>query len=459
VSLWACAPDHEANAAGNGAAARLPHSRTVVIGHSVRGRPIEAVRFGDRGSRHKALVVGNIHGDEPAGVAVIDRLERDLRANPPQNLDLWLIESVNPDGLAAGTRKNANGVDLNRNFSVRWSGGVPHSSGYYPGPRPFSEPESRAVRDLVLALDPQVSIWFHQPWGQVLAPCHGPVPLQGKYSRISGLPLNRCRAQDLRGTAIDFENTRIDGSVAFVVELPGGSISAAAAARNARAVAAVTGARRSRGARHAGGAGRSGAGRSGPSLAALKPPMTEKPIPYGPKRKREMARYSKRHYGKAEWRLLEVKTIVEHVTASRSFSSAYNTFANDAPDVEFHELPGVCAHYIIDRDGTIYHVVPLTIRCRHVVGLNYISVGIEHVGIDDADVLGDKREMHSSFQLTRWLRCRFGVPIKYVIGHNESLSSPFYRELVPAFKGQTHGDWRHAHMQWYRRNLRALGGC
>ena len=58
-----------------------------------------------------------------------------------------------------------------------------------------------------------------------------------------------------------------------------------------------------------------------------------------------------------------------------------NAFAADAPDPELGQLPGTCAHFVIDRDGTIYQLVPLGIMCRHTVGLNYTAIGIEHVGI------------------------------------------------------------------------------
>jgi N-acetylmuramoyl-L-alanine amidase len=187
-----------------------------------------------------------------------------------------------------------------------------------------------------------------------------------------------------------------------------------------------------------------------------RPHIHKRMIPYGRKRRHEMAAYSQRHYGERTWRLRDPKTIVEHYTDSATAASAINTFAVDRPDPEFHELPAPCAHFVIDRDGTIYQLVPLDIRCRHVVGLNWTALGIEHAGFSDAQVMGDHRELRSSLKLTGWLRCAFGIPRKYVIGHNESLSSPFYREHVASFRGQTHDDMKHSTMRRYRR---MLGGC
>ena len=156
---------------------------------------MKALRLGDPGSPNKALVVGSIHGDETAGLKVVSELRR--RYSGIRGVDLWTVYTVNPDGVARGTRRNAHGVDLNRNFSFRWHGGVPRSSGYYPGPRPFSEPESRLVRRLVSRLRPRISIWYHQPWGQVLAPCHGDAHLERRYSERSRVPLRRCRGEHL----------------------------------------------------------------------------------------------------------------------------------------------------------------------------------------------------------------------------------------------------------------------
>jgi N-acetylmuramoyl-L-alanine amidase-like protein len=198
---------------------------------------------------------------------------------------------------------------------------------------------------------------------------------------------------------------------------------------------------------------------SGSTSAATKPDIHKMLIPYPKKRKREMAAYSKHHYGQYKWRLNNPNLIVEHYAASGSISAIFNTFRTDQPDVEFHELPNVCAHFAVSATGQIYKFVPISIRCRHVVGLNWTAVGIEHVGFSDQDILNRPAQLNASLQLTQWLRCRLGLPINQVIGHNESLSSPFYKELDPRFRGQTHGDWNHADMQTYRADLTKLGDC
>jgi hypothetical protein len=193
--------------------------------------------------------------------------------------------------------------------------------------------------------------------------------------------------------------------------------------------------------------------------AVPKPPIVRRLIPFPPRRKRQMAAYSERHYGEHVWRLRHPQVIVEHWAESSSASSVYNTFAPDTPDPELHELPNVCAHFVVSGSGKIIQLVPLSIRCRHTVGLNWTAIGIEHTGFSDAEVLGDHAEMHASLELTRYLQCRFQIKLRNVIGHNESLSSPFHRERVASLRSQTHGDWRHSSMQIYRRRLHHLGGC
>jgi hypothetical protein len=206
----------------------------VSVGRSANGRPITAARLGDPDSPRKVLVVGAIHGDERGGLAVT----RALRATYGPGLhgaDLWVIDTVNPDGLQRGTRQNARGVDLNRNFPYRWRPNGRRGSRYWGGRKPFSEPESRAVRKLVLRLRPALTIWYHQPWNAVLA-CGGGTDLQRRYARLAGMSTS-CRGSDLTGTATSWQNNVVGGGTAFVVELPGGAVSASAARRNARAAA------------------------------------------------------------------------------------------------------------------------------------------------------------------------------------------------------------------------------
>ncbi len=198
------------------------------------------------------------------------------------------------------------------------------------------------------------------------------------------------------------------------------------------------------------------------TLASIKPRIRWDPIPFGPKRKAQMVAYVRRHYGsfmKPTWRLVDPHVIVIHFTDGPSFQSAYNTFAPDTPDPELHELPNTCAHFVVDRSGIIHQLVALNTMCRHTVGLNWTAFGIEHVGFSDRQILDNKRQLNASLRLVRWLRCRYHIQIRNVIGHNESLSSPYHHEDVPSLRNQTHDDFNHADMQIYRRDLRALGPC
>src|SRR3954464_14349542 len=203
-----------------------------------------------------------------------------------------------------------------------------------------------------------------------------------------------------------------------------------------------------------------------PTVDALRPPIVQRPIPFGPARRRETAAYARRHYGLDTFRLRDPHVIVEHVTVTSSIAATYDTFAPDRPDVELHELPGVCSHFVVGRDGTIVQFVALSIMCRHTVGLNWTAIGIEHVGRRDSDVLGNPRQLRASLALprrlrgslalTRWLRGRFGIAVRDVIGHNESVGSRFHRERVARLRRQTHGDWVAASMRRYRARVRAL---
>ncbi len=191
------------------------------------------------------------------------------------------------------------------------------------------------------------------------------------------------------------------------------------------------------------------------ALVVPKPHVVWQPIPFGPERKAQTAAYMRRHYGLAGWRL-RARAIVLHYTASESLRSAIATFASNAPDGELGERPGTCAHFVVDRDGTIYQLVRLDVVCRHTVGLNWAAIGIEHVGTSDGEILRNRRQLAASLRLTLWLADRYRIPLANVIGHAESLSSPLHRERYAAWRCQTHGDWPRAAMQVYRARLVAL---
>jgi protein MpaA len=211
-------------------AASSPEARKVVLGRSLGGRPVVAYELGDPVATRKVLVVGCIHGDECAGIAIIDRLRR---RGPPAGVDLWLVPDTNPDGRAAGARGNARGVDLNRNFPWRWRS---LSGVYDSGAGPASERETRIAMELILRLRPRVTIWFHQHLNMVVLTA-GNLGLQRRFARLTGQRAGRLPRYP--GTATGWSNARLPGTTAFVVELPAGRLGPRALARFARAVREV----------------------------------------------------------------------------------------------------------------------------------------------------------------------------------------------------------------------------
>ena len=204
--------------------------RTIDAGQSVRGRAIVARQQGNEDASTRVLVVGQIHGDEPGGLRVIAKL-RDMRV--PKGIDLWTVKSVNPDGARLRIRQNVRGVDLNRNFPRGWRTST-RGSRYYGGRRPLSQPESRAAARLIRRLEPRITIWFHQPYGFVVKTPSADRRVWRRYARLAGM--RTAGLPKLPGTATRWQNHRFPRSDAFVVELPGGRISAATARRHARAV-------------------------------------------------------------------------------------------------------------------------------------------------------------------------------------------------------------------------------
>jgi murein peptide amidase A len=179
-------------------------------------------------------VFGSIHGNEAAGIGITRRLRR---APPPQSAELWLVDELNPDGVANGTRQNARGVDLNRNFPHRWRALARRGDLTWSGPRPMSEPETRIARALIRRIHPAVTIWFHQPLGLVDR-TGGDLPVRRRFARQAHLPLRGIPPYP--GTATRWQNHRFPQGAAFVVELPGGRLARGLRDRCVQAVLSLT---------------------------------------------------------------------------------------------------------------------------------------------------------------------------------------------------------------------------
>ncbi|TFG69981.1 MAG: N-acetylmuramoyl-L-alanine amidase [Solirubrobacterales bacterium] len=170
------------------------------------------------------------------------------------------------------------------------------------------------------------------------------------------------------------------------------------------------------------------------------------PIPYGHARKRQMAGYSERHYGRRAWRLnrRQMRAIVLHYTAGPSYGSAWSTFASNAPALG--ERPGVCAQFVVDKDGTIYQLTRLTVRCRHAIGINNRSLGVEMVQEDLGSstataqaILARRTQANAAVRLVSWLKQRYRVRMRNVIGHAMVNDSPLFEDLA---------GWRNDHSDW-----------
>lgn len=200
----------------------VPRRAEVTLGRSAQGRPITATGVNGIGNGHSGrsngplvLVFGCIHGDECAGMRAVAYSDRGC---PPYGDGLVTVPNLNPDGLALGTRLNARGVDLNRNFGSAWRPiGVPGDP-EHAGSAPFSEPESQLARRLIKALRPDVTIWFHQQQERLVRAWGPSIPAARAYASLAGEPFQPMPWLD--GTAPNWQNHRFPGTSSFVVELP-----------------------------------------------------------------------------------------------------------------------------------------------------------------------------------------------------------------------------------------------
>jgi murein peptide amidase A len=195
--------------ASSASAAPTSTLRHELVGYSVEHRPIVAWLVGSPDAPRTMVVFGSIAGDEPGGSGVARLL---AAQRPIPGVAMWLIPNVNPDGAVRGTRQNAHGVDLNRNFPWHWRrlGGR-----NYSGRRPGSERETKAVEAFLRRTRPRLAVWLHQPYG-LIDDSQGPRWAERLLGRELGLPLKHL--PDYPGSAIGWEDHLLHAS-AFDVEL------------------------------------------------------------------------------------------------------------------------------------------------------------------------------------------------------------------------------------------------
>ena len=177
----------------NGTAPEAPWDEIRQIGTSTKGRPIMAMRFG--AGPKTVLAVGQTHGDEEGGLRVVLRA---LSLPLAEAITLWVVTTMNPDGLALDTRFLANGADPNR--------------------RAPSQIEQQAVYDFALAIRPSLTVWYHQNYGWVGGSGASAVPAR-KYQEMTGLGTLKHSGDCAKG----FMWCPIDdalGSSSILVELP-----------------------------------------------------------------------------------------------------------------------------------------------------------------------------------------------------------------------------------------------
>ena len=140
------------------------------------------------------------------------------------------------------------------------------------------------------------------------------------------------------------------------------------------------------------------------------------------------------------------------------WQSAWWTFQNNT--AYNHEKPGVSAHFIIAKDGTIYQCVRFYVRARHAIGMNWKSIGIEFAqeavsGRDghwmDQQILNRDKQVRAGLRLVRYLQLRYGITNGNVVGHATANNSPYFRDYT-GIKNAA-GDWYAAEVRKFRARL------
>ena len=192
------------------------------VGRSAQDRPIRTARFGF--GSYRVMLIGSIHGNEPEGIPLVDRLAGELasRTAYAPRTTVLIVRNLNPDGTVARTRTNANGVDLNRNFPA--SNWEPHarSPQNNPGTRPASEPETQALLRLLDEFQPHRIVVLHSTRGEPLVNYDGPArELAEAMSRLGQYPVRDTIGYPTPGSLGNYAGNDLEIPI-ITLELPRG---------------------------------------------------------------------------------------------------------------------------------------------------------------------------------------------------------------------------------------------
>ncbi len=170
--------------------------------------------------------------------------------------------------------------------------------------------------------------------------------------------------------------------------------------------------------------------------------IIDKPISFSEQRIDLTREYIKVHYGlEVDSITIVPKMIVLHWTAIDEFERSFEVFnretlAGSRPELQAAGQVNVSIHFLVDRDGTIYRLMPETWMARHCIGLNYYAIGVENVGGANGIDNLTQEQIHANAQLVRYLKQKY-PSIEYLIGHHEYLSfenHPLWLEKDPAYR-------------------------
>lgn len=162
----------------------------------------------------------------------------------------------------------------------------------------------------------------------------------------------------------------------------------------------------------------------GLSLFSCSPKATfriiDKPITWNAEREKLSIQYLKDRHGlEKNTATIEPKMVVVHWTAINNIEVTFDVFnpptLGGRADLTGASNLNVSSQFLIDRDGTVFRLLPDTAFARHVIGLNYLAIGIENIGSDDMPLT--KAQLTANEKLIRYLKRKY--PIEYVIGHHE----------------------------------------